>query len=226
MFPALDLSVDQGAEGVRRPKRDIKRPQVFEPEEIHVKKSGGRRGSVRNDDGEEGGDGSKAGEKGRASHVDDSSADDDEKDERIKMLAASIQQIHNTLASLRRKSSTTPSASKKGIVPSLLLTWYHRPNKEVDIFDFPPHELPISIIKMWLSVPASFIHIGIASIYLKRTKQIDMVAIWKRIGVKFFGSFFATYLTASIFPVSQTGKDFLSIDYFRNLLLTEKIHYG
>ncbi|KAJ3278585.1 hypothetical protein HK104_002203 [Borealophlyctis nickersoniae] len=113
MFPALDLSVDQGAEGVRRPKRDIKRPQVFEPEEIHVKKSGGRRGSVRNDDDEEGGARSKAGKKRRASHVDDSSDDDDEKDERIKMLAASIQQIHNTLATLRRKSSTTPSTSKK-----------------------------------------------------------------------------------------------------------------
>ncbi|KAJ3280230.1 hypothetical protein HK104_000818 [Borealophlyctis nickersoniae] len=104
------------------------------------------------------------------------------------------------------------------IVVSLLLpTWYHGPNKEAYIFDFPPHELPTSIIKMWLSVLASFIHFGVASVYLKRTKHIDMIAIWKRMGVKFFGSFIATYLTAPIFPVSQMGKEWNTIWFLRKI---------
>ncbi|KAJ3289874.1 hypothetical protein HK104_007164 [Borealophlyctis nickersoniae] len=104
------------------------------------------------------------------------------------------------------------------VVVSLLLpTWYHGPNKEAYIFDFPPHELPISIIKMWLSVVASFIHFGVASVYLKRTKDIDTIVIWKRIGVKFFGSFFITYLTAPIFPVSQMGKEWNVVWFLRKI---------
>ncbi|KAJ3291852.1 hypothetical protein HK104_005771 [Borealophlyctis nickersoniae] len=102
-------------------------------------------------------------------------------------------------------------------VSFFLPAWYYGPNQEAYIFDFPSYEVPVSILKIWLSVLASLIHFAIAVVYLKRVKHIDAVAIWKRMCVKYYDYFFAAYISSPIFPASQMGKEWNTIWFLRKI---------
>ncbi|KAJ3299037.1 hypothetical protein HK104_010052 [Borealophlyctis nickersoniae] len=98
-----------------------------------------------------------------------------------------------------------------------LPTWYYGPNHLAYIFDFPEHEVPVSILKTWVSVLVALLHFSIAHWYLKRHHGIDMLAMWVRISGKYYESFMMTYLCAPVFPASQMGVEWNTVWFLRRI---------
>ncbi|KAJ3163121.1 hypothetical protein HDU86_002290 [Geranomyces michiganensis] len=99
----------------------------------------------------------------------------------------------------------------------LLPTWYWGPNHSFFIFNFSGDELWFSIGQIWLAVGVTLIHFVIARHVLWRMFAVDVLAAWIGFADLFSDYFWATYMTAPVFPAVQLPRQWSMVWWVQKL---------
>ncbi|KAJ3151240.1 hypothetical protein HDU89_002079 [Geranomyces variabilis] len=99
----------------------------------------------------------------------------------------------------------------------LLPTWYWGPNSSFFIFTFSADQLWFSIGQIWLAVGVTLIHFIIARHVLWRLYTVDILAAWIGFADLFSDYFWATYLTAPVFPAVQLPRQWSMVWWVKRL---------
>jgi len=103
------------------------------------------------------------------------------------------------------------------IVSILLPTWFYGPNKDW-YFDFSEHVMIGSMEKMYVATAAAVVHYIVSAIALKKFADVDVGLVWRELLHEASVPMYVGYALAPVFPMSQIGREWSTIYFFRTLM--------